>query len=332
MAELVIGIATSHAPQLSTPLALWSLHAERDQRDQVLHFRGGRYSYPELLELRAQEDLGRFVGPEQWAAAFERCEAAIRSLGAVLQAARPEIIVMIGDDQREWFWADNLPALSIYSGPAMTSWPPDPITMHPALRPARWAMYGEQPTLHPGAPEVGEYLAAALTEAGFDVACSTQPPGGRTLGHAFNFLYQRLWPGCAVPMVPVCVNTYYSPNQPTPRRLYAFGQALVEAIGAWPVFRRVAVIASGGLSHFVVDEALDRTLLEGLRLKDRATVQGLPNEWLTSGTGELRNWVVAAGAMEQLPLGSLEYIPVYRTPAGTGCGMAFAHWQGQTHP
>jgi 3-O-methylgallate 3,4-dioxygenase len=34
-----------------------------------------------------------------------------------------------------------------------------------------------------------------------------------------------------------------------------------------------------------------------------------------------------AGAIEALPLESLEYIPAYRTPAGTGTGLCFAVWR-----
>ena len=34
-----------------------------------------------------------------------------------------------------------------------------------------------------------------------------------------------------------------------------------------------------------------------------------------------------ASAVEHLTLGDLQYIPGYRTPAGTGTGMCFADWQ-----
>ena len=53
------------------------------------------------------------------------------------------------------------------------------------------------------------------------------------------------------------MNTYYPPNQPNPKRCYDFGRTLRSAIEAWPTKARVAILASGGLSHFVVDEDLD---------------------------------------------------------------------------
>jgi len=30
--------------------------------------------------------------------------------------------------------------------------------------------------------------------------------------------------------------------------------------------------------------------------------------------------------MEQSPMKLIDYVPTYRSPAGTGCGMAFAYW------
>lgn len=40
----------------------------------------------------------------------------------------------------------------------------------------------------------------------------------------------------------------------------------------------------------------------------------------------IRNWIVAAGAAEGLRTKWQEYVPLYRSPAGSGCGMAFAAW------
>ncbi|MBV9543601.1 MAG: hypothetical protein JOY61_04425, partial [Chloroflexi bacterium] len=110
---------------------------------------------------------------------------------------------------------------------------------------------------------------------------------------------------------------------------YALGRAIASAVRAWPERARVAVIASGGLSHFVVDEELDRMLLGALEKKDAATLQNLPRERLFSATSESLNWVAVGGAMESsaLKMELVDYVPVYRTPANTGGGWAFARWQ-----
>ena len=80
---------------------------------------------------------------------------------------------------------------------------------------------------------------------------------------AFGYVYNRLMTGATIPTVPVMLNTYYPPNQPTPKRCYNLGQALRGAIESWPKDIRVGILASGGLSHFVVDEELDQQGVTG---------------------------------------------------------------------
>ena len=52
----------------------------------------------------------------------------------------------------------------------------------------------------------------------------------------------------------------------------------------------------------------------------------LPTGILRSGTSEALNWITAGGALSGLSFELLDYIPAYRSPAGTGVGMAFATW------
>ena len=100
-------------------------------------------------------------------------------------------------------------------------------------------------------------------------------------------------------MVPVMVNTYYPPNQPTPKRCYAFGQAVRKAIESWDSTKRVALLASGGLSHVVIDEEIDAMVIDGLKNKKPEVLFQLPRQKLTGGTSEILNWVALAGAMER---------------------------------
>jgi 3-O-methylgallate 3,4-dioxygenase len=90
---------------------------------------------------------------------------------------------------------------------------------------------------------------------------------------------------------------------------------------------RVGVLASGGLSHFAVDEALDRRVLDACRTRDADSLGTIPMERLNSGTSEIRNWIAAAGALEGLDTAWQDYVPCYRSLAGTGCGMGFAVWR-----
>ena len=52
MAQIALGIGTSHGPQLSTPPEQWGQRAAADHRNPALAFRGGDYSFAELSELR----------------------------------------------------------------------------------------------------------------------------------------------------------------------------------------------------------------------------------------------------------------------------------------
>src|SRR5207249_7576177 len=97
------------------------------------------------------------------------------------------------------------------------------------------------------------------------------------------------------------------------------------AIESWDSDARVAVVASGGLSHFVIEEDLDEQIIDALKTKNKEKLTSIPDARFESGTSEIRNWVVVAGAMEQSPLNMelVDYGPCYRTEAGTGCAMGF---------
>src|SRR5262249_61460503 len=134
------------------------------------------------------------------------------------------------------------------------------------------------------------------------------------MGHAFSFIYRRIMNGTIIPTVPIMLNTYYPPNQPTPKRCYALGQALRQAVESWPSDKRVAVIASGGLSHFVIDEELDHQIIAAMRNKDAATLTTLPKERLNSGNSAVRNWIATAGAVAHLERRLVSLRTFYQAP------------------
>jgi len=171
------------------------------------------------------------------------------------------------------------------------------------------------------------HAVRSLVESDFDISYASALPKQRGEGHAFGFVHRRLMARRVVPIVPVVVNTYYPPNQPRPGRCFRLGRALRSAIESFPEDRRIGVLASGGLSHFTIDEALDRAVLEACRNADEQALSSLPLAKLNSGNSEIRNWIVAAGAAAGLQMLWHEYVPLYRTAAGTGCAMAFAAWR-----
>ncbi|TKC90072.1 hypothetical protein FAZ69_07895 [Trinickia terrae] len=72
------------------------------------------------------------------------------------------------------------------------------------------------------------------------------------------------------------------------------------AVKSFPEDVRVAVVASGGLSHFIVDEELDLRVLHTLQTHDHAALRAIPRGALNSGSSEILNWVTTAGAVEFL--------------------------------
>ena len=105
-----------------------------------------------------------------------------------------------------------------------------------------------------------------------------------------------------MPAVPLFINTFYPPNQPSVRRCFALGNALADAVATWDEDLRVAVIGSGGMSHFVVDEELDRGFLGAMQRKDTDALIAIPPYNFRSGTSELKNWIPVAGAMNEVGL------------------------------
>ena len=133
----------------------------------------------------------------------------------------------------------------------------------------------------------------------------------------------------AVPILPIITNTFFPPNQPTAKRCFDMGRLIGRAIAAWKQDVRVAVIGSGGLTHFTIDEDFDRALLKALATRDEKFLCSVPQTTLMQGTSEIRNWIAAAGALFDTPLkgDTIGYVPCYRTEAGTGTAQGFVAWQ-----
>jgi hypothetical protein len=329
MANIVIGVASSHTPQLSSGVDMWLDHAERDRRNPMLLGKDARYhSYDELLA-QADPAIEQELAPAVWDGKYQRCQQAIEALTARLDKAQPDIAVVIGDDQREMFKDDGIPAFACFTGTELVDLPPSGEAlerMPKGIRAASWAAHGDRPADHVVASDLSAHIAEQLARDDFDLTVFTKQPAGRTLGHAFTFPRYRLGLPPTTPIVPVFVNTYYPPNVPSAARCHEFGRALRRAVESWPAPAKVAIIASGGLSHFVVDEELDHRVLDGIAGRDAGILGALSRDQLRSGTSEILNWIVAAGALENLAPTVLDYVPGYRTPAGTGAGMAFARW------
>ena len=84
------------------------------------------------------------------------------------------------------------------------------------------------------------------------------------LGHAFSIPFEYVIGKRNIPVVPFFTNVYVPPL-PTPRRCEALGKAIAEIVKGRK--ERVAIIASGGMSHF---PGTTKYLTPGVRLRSLA--------------------------------------------------------------
>ena len=191
-------------------------------------------------------------------AKWQRCQAAIDQLRRKLAAWRPDLLVVVADDQHENIQDDANPPFTVYVGEGCEA--SVSLSYFKEPKSANRTAYRTDPAL-------AHQLLEQLMGAGFDPAYSKLLRYEGGLGHAFARVLKFLTPDAGVPIVPVMVNTYYPPA-PSAKRCVAFGQALARAIQQVPGNRRIAVIGSGGLSHTVIDEALDHGIITAIKAND----------------------------------------------------------------
>ena len=326
MAQLVAAFGSSHSPALASPAEDMPGHARRDQMyAHHLDLEGNRVTYQQLLD-RAAADID--VSAKTIAERVAACERNLDRLARSIADARLDALIVVGDDQREQYFEDNMPAFLVYCGASIAN----STLQLPSEAPEYWkrarSLYHEPDAEreYPVARDLALHLIQQLVEHEFDVAYADKLAKARGEGHAFGFAHRRLMAASVVPVVPVVVNTYYPPNQPRPRRCFALGKSIARAVAGFPGDSRVGILASGGLSHFTVDEALDLRVLAACASGDETALAEIPLAKLNSGNSEIRNWIVMAGGAAGLRTQWQEYVPLYRTVAGTGCGMAFGAW------
>lgn len=321
MADIVFGMAIAHSGMLGKPGSTWLEDGERDKRNPQLIYHNQRWDYADLEAHRAHENFAQYLTLEEREARYKRCRAAIHTMRKAYEAANPDIVILIGKDQKEMFTQIS-PSFAIYSGAEIHNGPPQRSMFAP-----------DHGVTYAGVPDLARHLLASLQDGGFDMTDLIKWPDNIWMGgmpivpHAFGFVYQQIMDGeFPVPSVPVFINTFFAPTQPSMDRAIAFGHALTAAIRAWDSDKRVAVIASGGLSHFVVDEDFDRMIIELLSRGDLQGLAQVDNRSYQSGNSEIKLYAPVAVAMADKPMTLVDYVPCYRTEAGTGEGMGFMYW------
>ncbi len=335
MARITLGLGTSHGPMLSIAPEYWGGRVSADRENPKHFFKGKTYTFDQMVTLQKERRLDEQITPGVCQERYARCQQAIRELGDVFEKSKPDAAVVIGNDQMEIFNEDHVPAFAIFWGKYVEGHPRSPeflAKLNPAIARAETDRTPAVYTEYPCVPELGRHIIEGVIADGFDATQLTRLPtgaiGSNAVPHAYGFVYRRVMRDKVVPHVPVFVNTFYPPNQPPAGRCFNFGRALARAVLAWPSDLTVAFVASGGLTHFVIDESFDASVLEAMQKGDAAALSSFPEEMFQAGTSEIKNWIVVAGAMAEagLKMTLVDYVPCYRSTAGTGSAMGFARW------
>lgn len=283
----------------------WGEIAERDKTHPWLtNLAGSGTTYAALLsqaDPAIQQQLSRVV----WESRFAAIRQAYAKVLATFHALEPDVVLSMGDDENEWFEGAATPPLVVYRG-------------------ATWT-WGPHKTVYPVAVELSGHITEHLRKAGYTVQVFDRPVDGKQMPHSFGWQYERLLKA-PIPMAPILVNVHFPPTQPSMIEQYRLGQEIGKAVGSWQSNQRVVVVANGGLSIGVLREDLDRRLLDALQRRDIEALGTIPYKWIQGPCGETFNWIGAAGVLEGLEMKLWDYVPVYRSPAGTGCGNACATW------
>ena len=307
MAELVGVFGTSHSPVLLTPKEEWPA-LEPKAKLAVL---------PELVGVR-----------ERWPEHERRYKAAIGELRQRILAAKPDVLLVVGSDQRENFGRNGAPVFEMFLGASIDASAGNRRT--------------EGPETHrvtaPVPVGLGRDILASLCAAGFDIAHSTAVTHGFGIGHSVTWPLRFLdLADGELGVLPLITNVWDPPNVPGVARCLALGRALRTAIDSAESSARVAVLASGGLSHLMLDEELDARVLQALasdaqdrwelvgdgELREAHTRHGMPLE--LNGTIEITDWIIADGCADSAA-DVIDYIPGHRTETGIGVGICFASW------
>jgi hypothetical protein len=321
---------------LSTPPEQWDARVPADVKNRH-PYRGKTYGFAELVALRDGERIDRQLGVEVWRKRHAQCAAALTTLADRFAQARVDVVVIVGNDQNEIFQTDLMPALYVFAGDGIFNEPStkeQQAQMPPGIAIAEGGHKPAQRESYPCHPALARHLIGELMARDFDLTQSSSLPQNGSawssgMPHAFGFVYRQIMRDRVLPHVPIVLNTFYPPNQPRAGRCVKLGEALGAAVRSWDQDLRVAIVASGGLTHFVIDEEFDRKVLGLMQAGDGDGLSTLPEDWLQSGTSEIKNWlpVAAAAGAAGLRMDLVDYVPCYRSAAGTGNAMGFVSWQ-----
>lgn len=243
-----------------------------------------------------------------------RLEKAFLELGRRLDAAKADVLVVVSPDHWSNFFLDNYPAVCIGVGEASEG-PPEP-----------WMHAFPHRTIA-GHPAFALHFLNESLKGGFEPSVSHR----LKLDHGACIPLWRMRLGKMPAIVPMLVNSI-EPPMPALARCVQWGAMLRRAIESFPGALRVAVLATGGLSHSIGEKTMG-AIHEDF---DRETIRrfgGSPDELVVfleqnlpargNGSEEVRNWLVAHAAAGGRGFELVDYVAVPKVIVG--CGFAAWH-------
>ena len=245
--------------------------------------------------------------------------SAFDELGRRINAARADVLIVISPDHWVNFFLGKLPAICVGVGETHAG-PPEP-----------WLAEFPHKQMK-GHSVLAQHIVEHAHARGFEPSVSYK----LALDHGFCI---PLWKAGISPMpaiVPVILNTV-EPPFPNVRRCYEWGEMLAEAIFSFAGNTRVAILATGGLSHSIgeatmgaIDEAFDRECLQHFASGEREALFEFLDQRMASagnGTAEVRNWLSAHGVAGARGFDLIHYSAI--ADIYVGCG--FASWHVSWH-
>lgn len=249
--------------------------------------------------------------PDEDPAQLDATIAAMRQLGNLLDETSPDVVIFLGSDHLETFSINCVPTFAIVAGSRAI---------------AEFAGRRYDLPIH---REMAEDLLNQLVRAGFDIAYSEDA----VLGHTFAVPFEFVLAGRNIPVVPFHTNVYMPPL-PSPARCASLGRQIAQIVKSRP--ERVAIIASGGMSHYPgtwkysqPEFDFDRWMVAELEAANTAALLEMTVEQLDEvGNTELLNWSALLGAIGDVPGELIQYTDTWHhghammrfLPARSGAG------------
>lgn len=241
----------------------------------------------------------------------ERIFASFRQVGEQIVDAKPDVVIVISDDHIHNFFLNNFPAVCIGAAESYDT-------------PAEHWLKLDRQTLK-GDTRLGGYLLEQALNSGFDPSFSME----LKLDHGTLAPMHLAGVAQHFAIVPILVNCVQPPLPPMKRALQ-WGIFLGEALRAYDGCERVAILATGGISHDIatprmgmVNETFDREFMRLLGAgNDDQLLRYAADHVNEAGNGaeEVRTWLMAHGAAAGGQYETLYYKAVSNWYTGIGLG------------